>query len=557
MPEVITIRVEDPSAGRAPSGSPGQAAAAAPRQAPTATPMVGPTMTPMVGPMVPRTGMNAPVTGTGSGAAKGGELAQLNQLVSMFGTPDMKARFGQADQLIKLLGPESRPARATVEPVGAPAVQPVTPAIPAMQATSTPIQPAPAPPLTPLTAPPAQTASSAAPVQPVTAPPAQAAPAVQVQSVTSPALTPAVGPSAQPLAGPGALAGAGASGSAAGAGSAGAAGSGAAAAGVGGLAAAAGPIAAIAVAAENIKAGLSKAAEKPNDATNVASGLIEAGGGMLGKMVGKALDKVTQFAGDVIRSVGTAAETGADVVGTAAAGENREAVMKSTEAFVKLTGNIPLVGHQLELIGGTSLKVVRAFTDVTDAFVQRGEQLEKWSATVAVARGQADIRGLLGEFREADELGPGIARMTDAQSRLSDDLREMLLPIKKFVVEKLANLLERLVDWAEKVKVEEWGTKIVVTLEALGEAISQALDGNFGAAIAILNGIDKRIADEIDRQRKKADQNEQMPLDAFIGMLDRINPMQAVGPNVAFDPRVVAPIAGIGRPDVFDPKALQ
>jgi hypothetical protein len=477
MPEIITIKIDDPNAGRGQGGQAGQARPQSPAQA---TPMTGPTFTPMTAPVMPRTGMSAPTSGGR------GDSGQLNQLVNMFGTPDMKAKFGQAEQLSKMFGPQTKP-------------------------------------------------------------------------MLGPTMSQATAPSAVPMAGPGAMNGAGqimaGEGAVAGSGAAGAAGGGAAgaSAGAAGAAAAAGPAAAIVMAVQNAKEGFTKAADKPNDITNVVSGTMQAGmGPILGPIIGKTMDKITGIVGDAVRGVGNIAAGSAEVTGTAMHGDNREAVMKTAEGMSKLASNVPLVGHQFELITGTSLKVVRAFTDVTDAVVARGEQLEKWSGTVAVARSVADIRALKGEFREADELGPGMARVTDAQSRLADDLREMLLPIKKFLVENLASIMERIAAWADRVKLDEWGTRIIVTLEQVVKAITEVSAMEFGAARKILGDIDKKIKDELDR--RKANENDKMPLDQFLNMLDRINPIQAVAPNIGLDPRVIEPIIGRGDPRMLNPE---
>lgn len=105
---------------------------------------------------------------------------------------------------------------------------------------------------------------------------------------------------------------------------------------------------------------------------------------------------------------------------------------------------------------------VHKFIATVNHFIQRGAELEKYSGAIAGARAQAGVRSFRADVREAKEMGEGIAGLTDAQSRLDETVRELLEPIKRFVVENLADLLGTIADIAQ-----ELGPFLKVNLELL------------------------------------------------------------------------------------------
>jgi hypothetical protein len=92
---------------------------------------------------------------------------------------------------------------------------------------------------------------------------------------------------------------------------------------------------------------------------------------------------------------------------------------------------------------------VDAFGSVVNAFVDRGKQLSQFSPELAVSQVNREVTSLFADMREAEELGPGLARITDAQTELMDILREAMLPIKKAIVNILAPAMEFLVEQAK------------------------------------------------------------------------------------------------------------
>jgi hypothetical protein len=115
-------------------------------------------------------------------------------------------------------------------------------------------------------------------------------------------------------------------------------------------------------------------------------------------------------------------------------------------AAAETLGQIPLVGEVFGAALRAAAAPVTAFTDVVEAFVQRGRELAQFSPGLAAAGARADITELLSDITEAMTIGPELARLTDAQTEARRELRELLLPIKHAVVTTLADLLTDMVD---------------------------------------------------------------------------------------------------------------
>lgn len=64
-----------------------------------------------------------------------------------------------------------------------------------------------------------------------------------------------------------------------------------------------------------------------------------------------------------------------------------------------------------------------------------------FSADLTGASAQRGITQMRTEFREAQALGPALARHMEAQTKIQEMLAEMLLPIKRFIVEVMAGLM--------------------------------------------------------------------------------------------------------------------
>jgi hypothetical protein len=120
-----------------------------------------------------------------------------------------------------------------------------------------------------------------------------------------------------------------------------------------------------------------------------------------------------------------------------------------------------IAGHTVEAF----TKVAEAVNQVTQAFIQRGRELAQYSPALAEAGAKADVRALMADIQEANTLGPELARLTEAESKASADLREMLLPLKNWVIKNLADFIEWIVPHLKEMYAN--GQRILVVLELL------------------------------------------------------------------------------------------
>lgn len=143
----------------------------------------------------------------------------------------------------------------------------------------------------------------------------------------------------------------------------------------------------------------------------------------------------------------------------AAFGDNQSAV------FAGLSKAAGMASSALSMLGpigkgaGMALEAVvgsvGAFKSVVDAFVERGKQLQSFSGELVGANVRSEIANLQADIKEAQELGPALAELTDANTEFQSELREILLPIKKWLIETLASWLKGIIDLFHK-SVATW-----------------------------------------------------------------------------------------------------
>src|SRR5262249_1429708 len=166
------------------------------------------------------------------------------------------------------------------------------------------------------------------------------------------------------------------------------------------------------------------------------------------------------------------------------------------------------------------------------------------SGELTEARAIANVRQIRADMREARVLGPGIASLTDAYSRSSERVQAALLPIKKFIVEKLAAFMEKLAAWLEK-----YGPEIAGILEATMQGWQ--IFGDFallkwGQLLEDLAKLPERVAQAM-KDAQKLDDNT--PLQWLRQLSDEAQQMMQ---GVIRDPNV-----GALRPDHFNLPAFQ
>jgi len=103
-------------------------------------------------------------------------------------------------------------------------------------------------------------------------------------------------------------------------------------------------------------------------------------------------------------------------------------------------------------LAGSSAKAVTALGILVEAFKVRASELARFSPDIIRAQVGANIKNLQADMREARELGPGMGRMITAENDITIEIRDILLPIRKFVVGALAGSLEGILDYIRYLK---------------------------------------------------------------------------------------------------------
>jgi hypothetical protein len=201
------------------------------------------------------------------------------------------------------------------------------------------------------------------------------------------------------------------------------------------------------------------------------------------------------------------------------------AIGRSFDSMTNSLKEIPINGQVVAAALQAAVQPVRSFTQVVDAFVERGKEIAPYSASLSQANAMADVRSLMSDVKEAHELGDGMARLTDSQSRIWNELRELVLPIKKVLVEIMASLLERIADAIGSIR--ETAADVASVAAENAEQLQRLTLGAIPAVNVLVDTV-RGIRDIL--QRGGADTE---PIDAILGILTG---------------RVALPGGGVGAP---------
>ncbi|MFO0821645.1 MAG: hypothetical protein U0792_00635 [Gemmataceae bacterium] len=91
-------------------------------------------------------------------------------------------------------------------------------------------------------------------------------------------------------------------------------------------------------------------------------------------------------------------------------------------------------------------KGATAASDAVKAFADRGRELAGYNGQLAGATATADLRAMQQDIREAEQNGEAFAGIIDAQSKLETTMRELLMPIQKYMMETLTALMNRILE---------------------------------------------------------------------------------------------------------------
>lgn len=165
------------------------------------------------------------------------------------------------------------------------------------------------------------------------------------------------------------------------------------------------------------------------------------------------------------------------------------------------------------------------------------DRLRSLSPDLAVAQSQAQVRQLMMDMRQAQTLGPGLSRFVEAENKLSMQLQELILPIKKFLIETLAKVLERLNEWMEAVR--GYAAAGIEALVAILEAMRALSELSPRKMLEILQDLPRRIAKAMEDARNRA---ADQPPDFLKQLLEIRPPM--IAPEGAAGGAAARPPAG-------------
>lgn len=142
------------------------------------------------------------------------------------------------------------------------------------------------------------------------------------------------------------------------------------------------------------------------------------------------------------RNVG-AASRGAGVAAAAAAGNQGMAgfqagIAGASNALSALGPKGMAAAAALQSVGMAATAVQRT----VDAFVARGRELSGLSGPLAGATAVADVRKFQADMREADRLGPQMARLIENQQKSDEVMRAILMPVKEWILDRLNAMME-------------------------------------------------------------------------------------------------------------------
>lgn len=255
----------------------------------------------------------------------------------------------------------------------------------------------------------------------------------------------------------------------------------------------------------------------------------------LGQMLGRFLARATGLQGlQRLAGAGTAGAAGGAgasmaEAGIAAGGAGGAGGAGAGGALAGVATALGPVGLAVAGVGIAVGVLYKSIDAAVTSFVERGKELAGYSAELTGAGARANVRGTMADIREAQELGPAIARLTDAQSRVSAEWREFWLPVKEFLANQLANFLEVVATLMEGFNDAMTVQKVI--LEAIFEVLQNP------TKILGLTELPQKIADALEKKRRD------IPEDPWAEMFANMEEWRPITSDIMPDP---GPIFGGG-----------
>lgn len=219
---------------------------------------------------------------------------------------------------------------------------------------------------------------------------------------------------------------------------------------------------------------------------------------------------------------------GTSAVGAALAGNNLSGTIGAASALGAATIPGP-VGAVIGVFG----TLVSASKALVNAFLDRAKELKQYSPTIAAAEAVSQVRKMMADIREANVLGNDYARLIQSQTDIELQIRDLLIPMKQFLLENLASILEGLT----RVLSSPEADKIGKGASFLGNAIMtgwNALTFDFEGVKMRMKKMDANLDAIKNNTKPKAaediDLTKQLLLDRLVPLMDPHDMMNPVHP---------------------------
>lgn len=251
------------------------------------------------------------------------------------------------------------------------------------------------------------------------------------------------------------------------------------------------------------KGGMAGAAAGMANAGASLGGAMGGPPGMIAQAALELRNKVAEGMRAGVEAVGNAARSAADLDATALA------------APIGMLTKYTIFGEAIEQAGKSALEFDRALQGTIS-------RLSSYSAPLATAAAQADVRQILGDIRRAQYLGSDLARYQDMRSQLSDMGQDLMAQVLKGLMPAAEKILAKLIRVVEILEGVPWdrigalASTAVDAVPAIAGAASTMAPAVAGVPVigAALTGLVGRILGNQERQIRR---DEKPEFDAFVG----------------------------------------
>lgn len=133
-------------------------------------------------------------------------------------------------------------------------------------------------------------------------------------------------------------------------------------------------------------------------------------------------------------------------------------VTSAVDAFADMANYVPVVGEAFGMLAKVGMGTVGAVAELQNQFLELGERIKPYSGALLAAQASIEMRTMAGDIREAEQIGPVLARLAESQNKTNEAMREMVGPLKRLgaegvtipqeIIEKLATRMnEKLLEW--------------------------------------------------------------------------------------------------------------